>query len=80
MPLYEFKCADCGHVFEELYGKSVPDGSPSARNVVRAGVKDSFRPLRQISGAGRSRHAVKGVAAPAVPAAVIPEEPDNYPP
>jgi len=28
MPLYEYKCSDCGHVFEELVGKSVPDSSP----------------------------------------------------
>ena len=28
MPLYEYKCSDCGHVFEELVGKTVPDGSP----------------------------------------------------
>jgi putative FmdB family regulatory protein len=28
MPLYEYKCRDCGHVFEELVGKTVPDSMP----------------------------------------------------
>lgn len=28
MPLYEYKCQDCGTVFEELVGKTVPDNMP----------------------------------------------------
>ncbi|MCP4566526.1 MAG: zinc ribbon domain-containing protein [FCB group bacterium] len=28
MPLYEYKCGDCGNVFEELVGKTVPDNMP----------------------------------------------------
>jgi len=28
MPLYEYKCRDCGTVFEELVGKTVPDSMP----------------------------------------------------
>lgn len=28
MPLYEYKCNDCGLKFEELVNKNVPDSSP----------------------------------------------------
>lgn len=28
MPLYEYKCNDCGLKFEELVGKNLPDSSP----------------------------------------------------
>ena len=29
MPLYEYKCNDCGTVFEELIGKTVPESFPA---------------------------------------------------
>lgn len=28
MPLYEYKCRDCGNRFEELVGKTVPEITP----------------------------------------------------
>lgn len=28
MPLYEYKCRDCEHVFELLVGKTVPEKTP----------------------------------------------------